>query len=255
MFEKMEEKMTFELPTLDPLWVSVGVTIVLVGITIFYALQTWRMANISQKRLLYQRKPQFTILIEKETFNNIRLTFRNTTSSISSVKNINADLILLMNDEKIIFGKYFIEGPLFPGDEDTQDITDSLRTVLINRKLMTTHRIEWPKQDNFGYYSSEYEDIYTILKGKIEFDIYIKACSESDIEFLKEDKFNIERVFNILLRMPYTPHDEPPPDYYYEDNYETIIKMKSGDWIRSPDYIINSSKIKDKKKNNVGGLS
>lgn len=243
--------MTWTLPNLDPLWVSVGVTVVLVIITGIYAWQTWKIADLSRFSFLYQRKPQFSVFISGEPLNKITLTFSNNKLSVSSVKNINAELFLRFADNDFHFGTYVIKGPLFPGEQEIQDITDLLRSVMINRKLMATHTIEWPVQDNFGNYSYDREDIYTILKGKIEFDIIIKINFEINIEYMKQNKFNIERLFNVVFEIPDTPYDEPPPDYEYEDNYETNIRMKTGIWIRSPDYVDD----KNVKNNGVKGLN
>ena len=58
-------------------------------------------------------------------------------------------------------------------------------------------------------------------------------------------------MFEVNFEIPYGP----PVDEYYEDNYKTEIRMKTGKWIRSPDYFIKLPNNSNMSRGGVRGLS
>jgi len=128
--------MALELPGLDPLWVSVFVTAILVFITAVYTYQTGKLTKFTKMSLLYQQKPYFVTKIEN-VGNRIFLSINNDSKSISPVKDIIVKLSMIINNKKIDLRKYAISGILFPGEKDSPDISSIIIDQLKKLKLIT----------------------------------------------------------------------------------------------------------------------
>jgi len=210
--------MTFSL---DPLWISVLITFVLVIITGYYAWQTKNSTDISRMAFLYQRKPRFILVLRNEN-NDIYCVIRNDEKSVGTIKNIAVKLQMRINGKQRIIGRYHINGILCPGEEDSPNITAVLKEKLEKLNLMSHHVIKEPNEDEYGWYYAK-EKFYEIGK-KIIFRIKTEATYELDVEELSDKTFHLSREFVVTLIPIFGP-----PDANY-DLYETDIKMELGKW-------------------------
>lgn len=216
--------MTLELPSLDPLWVSVFVTAVLVFITAAYTYQTGKLTKLTRISLIYQQKPYFVTEIEN-VGNQIFLSINNNSKSISPVKDIIVKLSMIIKNQKIDLGTYVISGILFPGEKDSPDISSIIIDQLKKLKLISILEEEFPEVDDYGTeYMASYEYLH-IRKGKIAFEFNIESTYNVDIQELKKNSFKLNRVYVVNM----VAHDGPPDDY--NDNFDTFINMKLGKWI------------------------
>ena len=200
------------------------------------------MSDIAKMSLLYERKPTFIVSIFNAQ-NSFYLTLKNEKDSISSVENVLANLSMKLDDEEFYLGVYHIDGPLFAGEEVTQDISKSIKDILIAKNLMGFHLEQMPGSGEYG--ESEWIECRfdSIKKGEVEFDLKLNITYEIDVKNLKKEPFCTERIFNVNLSVP----DDPSMDDRYDDNYETKIRMKAGEWIQTPDILVdNPAKSKSK---------
>lgn len=213
-----------ELPSLDPLWVSVFVTAILVFITAIYTYQTGKLTKLNRMSLLYQQKPFFVTKIEN-VGNQIYLSINNDSKSISPVKDIIVKLSMIINKEYIDLGKYAISGILFPGEKDSPDISYIIIDQLKKLKLISILEEDIPEVDEYGKeYLEKYEYLH-IRKGKITFELNIESAYNVDIQESKIKSSKLNRVYIVNM----VAHDGPPDDY--NDNFDTFINMKLGKWI------------------------
>ena len=229
MICNVDEKMAWDIPSLDPNWVSVLANLILVIITIFYVWHTKKMVdlakmtlNLDQMSLIYQRKPNVLVKIDNKE-NDIRCSIKNNENSISPISNIDVKLDLKIKHDKFFLGKYHVRGPLLPGEEDTPDLTKMIRKLLMILKLMES-RIEKDISvtDEKGY--PYFPTFYDITKSQIEFDILIKMSFDTDIKIRKDRRLTISRIFSVELNEEFAP-----PNSAF-DLYTTNIRMKSGEW-------------------------
>jgi len=219
------------LPTLDPTWVSVLVTTILVFVTAIYVRHTKKMVdlakntlNLNQMSLLYQRKPNFTVKIDNNTciLNDIWCSIKNNVNSISPVSNITVKFDLNIDNKKIHLGKYHVNGPLFPGEEDALDLTYKIRKILLDLQFLKKRKeMDFVKEDEQGLYIPT---LYDLAKGTFEFEILLKISYEIDIKINEEKMQNMTRIYNVKFTSKFAP-----PDSRF-DLYDTSIGMKSGDW-------------------------
>lgn len=229
--------------------ISAIVTIALVLITYVYMKQTKRMADTAQLSFLYERKPHLTFLLYNED-NKIFFSIKNNEKIISSAKNIDVELTLILDDQDISIGKYQNNGPLLPGENDDQEITHIILDMLREKKIIKSCSAETPDTDD-GTGNFYFPTIHYLQKYEIEFKIHIFLSFELDIESITKKSFDLERNFTIRLNSDYGDSYYGPPD---SDNYSTEIKMKMGDWIKSRDYFVEKTKKRNKKTSGVKGL-
>jgi len=154
-----------------------------------------------------------------------------------------------MDTNLATLGRYYINGPLLPGENDERDITPILFEILYKKEILKVYDAKTPDTDDWGDFY--FPTIHYLQKYEFKFEIHISLSFELEIEGIPNQSFDLKRIFDVNLYSDYPyGHYEPDDD----DNYSTEIKMKMGEWIQSRDYFFEKTKKKIKKPPGVKGL-